>query len=145
MVMYRSRRLMFDTNILFDLLDEHRPECEEAWQVIVLCNGGGDMGMVSPMSLKDVYYTLGKAGPEKLARDSVRTLMGLLVIAPFGAEECDLALNSDEPDFEDGLIRACAELNDADAILTRDEAAFKGSRVPAMPCSEYLRRYGGDA
>lgn len=43
-----------------------------------------------------------------------------------------------EPDFEDGLVRAAAELNDVDFILTRDARAFKRSRVRAVTCAEYL-------
>ena len=46
------------------------------------------------------------------ARRSVEWLRELLVIVPLGAEECELSFGCGEPDFEDGLIRACAELND---------------------------------
>lgn len=49
---------------------------------------------------------------------------------------------SDEPDFEDGLIRACAELNDISFILTRDSAAFRRSRVRAVSAKEYLEICG---
>lgn len=102
------------------------------------CNGEGDMGIVTPSSLNDAYYVLAKKHGEQWAREAIRHLMGLLVIAPFGPEECDLSLNSNEPDFEDGLIRACAELNGADFILTRDADAFKKSKVRAVTCAEYL-------
>ena len=50
-----------------------------------------------------------------------------------------------EPDFEDGLIRACAELNDVDVILTRDADAFRRSKVRAMTCAEYLELFGAQA
>ena len=49
-----------------------------------------------------------------------------------------MSLESNEPDFEDGLIRACAELNDMDFIITRDEAAFRKSTVRAVDCAEFL-------
>ena len=49
---------------------------------------------------------------------------------------------SDESDFEGGLIRACAELNDASFILTRDGAAFRRSRVRAVSAKEYLEICG---
>ena len=75
---------------------------------------------------------------EVRATRSIEWLRELLVIAPLGAEECELSLGCGEPDFEDGLIRACAELNDVDVILTRDTAAFKRSKVRAMTCAEYL-------
>lgn len=42
------------------------------------------------------------------------------------------------PDFEDGLVRAVAELNDVDFTLTRDARAFRRSRVRAVTCAEYL-------
>ena len=63
-------------------------------------------------------------------------------IAPLGPEECDRSLRSDEPDFEDGLIRACAELNGVDFILTRDTGAFRTSPVKALTCAEYLELVG---
>lgn len=137
----RGKRLFFDTNILLDLLDKARPESDEACEVLKRCNGGGDMGLVSPMSLKDVYYVLSKCYDEPHARRAIDILMGQLVIAPLGAEECAMSIASNEPDFEDGLIRACAELNDADVILTRDAKAYKKSTIKAMKCSEYLALY----
>ena len=47
-------------------------------------------------------------------------------------------MRSGESDFEDGLVRACAELNDVDFILTRDERAFRTSRARTLTCGEYL-------
>ncbi|HJG36660.1 type II toxin-antitoxin system VapC family toxin [Enorma phocaeensis] len=139
---FNARRLLFDTNVLLDALIEGRPESAEAWEVLKRCNGGGDMGLVTSGSLKDAYYVLGHGGREAAAREAVGLLMGLLVIAPIGAEECELSMRSGEPDFEDGLVRACAELNDVDFILTRDERAFRTSRVRALTCREYLELFG---
>ena len=136
-----ARHLLFDTNVLLDVLVEGRPESSEAWEILKRCNGGGEMGLVTPGSLKDVYYVLGRGGREAAAREAIGLLMDLLVIAPMGAEECDLAMRSDEPDFEDGLVRACAELNGVDFILTRDERAFRKSRVRFLTCAEYLELF----
>lgn len=69
-------------------------------------------------------------------------LTELLVVAPVGAEECEFALHEGEPNFEDGLVRACAELNDVDFILTRDARAFKRPSVRAVTCAEYLEICG---
>lgn len=139
--MHNGNKVFFDTNILLDYLDPNRPQSKEADEVVSLCNGAGDMGVVSPMSLKDVYYILCRAADEPTARSAVEALMDVLVIAPFSAEECELAIHSDEPDFEDGLIRASAELNDADFILTRDTKAFANSKVRAIDCATYLRQW----
>ena len=140
---FNDRRLLFDTNVLLDALVAGRPQSQEAWDVLVRCNGGGDMGVVTAGSLKDVYYVLCRGGHGQEARLAIKDLMDLLVIVPVGAEECDLSIRSNEPDFEDGLIRACAELNDVDFILTRDADAYRRSKVRAVTCAEYLEIVGG--
>ena len=138
---FNARRLLFDTNVLLDALVEGRPESTEAWEVLKRCNGGGDMGLVTSDSLKDAYYVLSRGGREAAAREAIELLMELLVIAPVGAEECELSMRSGEPDFEDGLVRACAELNDVAFILTRDDRAFRTSRVRSLTCAEYLELF----
>ena len=76
----------------------------------------------------------------RVARDRSDGRGGVRALAR--PEECELSLGCGEPDFEDGLIRACAELNDVDVILTRSADAFKRSKVRAMTCAEYLETFG---
>lgn len=135
---FNARRVLFDTNILMDIVDARRPSSTAARQALRICNGGGDMGVVAPMSLKDAYYLLAKQFGEPNARTCITHLTEQLAVIPFGAEECLIAADSNEPDFEDGLIRAAAELNDIDFILTRDARAFRHSTVRAITCEEYL-------
>lgn len=132
-------RLLVDTNILLDAVDPTRPDCAAARGVLDRCNGWGEFGMACSLSLKDVYYITSKIYGEDKARELVRSLMRLLVIAPVDAEVCNMALASNEPDFEDGIIRACAELNGADFIITRDAAAFANSKVRSVTATEYLQ------
>ena len=138
-----DRRLLLDTNFLLEALVEGRPQSQEAWKVLGCCNDGGDMGLATSGSLKDVYYVLARGGREAKAREAISLLTYLLVVAPVGAEECGLALHVGEPDFEDGLVRAYTELNDVDFIFARDAHAFKRSRVREVTCAEYLEIVGG--
>lgn len=131
-------RILLDTNIILDAVCPTRPQSKEACLVLRRCSGEGDMGFVTSGSLKDAYYVLSKQYGEPAARAAVHHLMGLLIVAPTSAEDCLMSIESNEPDFEDGLIRACAELNDMDFIITRDEAAFRKSKVRAVDCAEYL-------
>ena len=130
---------LFDTNALLDAVDPTRPLSEEACKAIMLCNEGFEIrGYTCPLSLKDTYYILTKAWGEKLAREAVGWLSGLLIVVPVSAEECDMALRGGEPDFEDGLIRATAEIEGMDYIITRDKAAFAGSSVKAVTAAEFV-------
>lgn len=136
---YDTFRVLFDTNVLLDAFIETRPQSEEACQALKACSGGADLGLVTPGSLKDVYYVIGKRDGRGAAQAAVDQLMGMLAIVPFDMKACHVAAGSDEPDFEDGLVRAAAELNEVDFILTRDVKAFRNSPVRAVDCREYLR------
>lgn len=135
---FNSRRVLFDTNVLLDAVIDTRPQNKEARLALRRCNGGGDMGLVTAGTLKDVYYILSKPVGKMRARECVGALLERLVILPLGAEEAVNAEVSDEPDYEDALVRAAAELNEVDFILTRDVKAFRGSTVRAVSCAKYL-------
>ena len=79
---FNSRRLLFDTNVLLDAMVVGRPQSKEAWAVLDRCNGGGDVGLATCGSLKDVYFILSRGGKEAEARETVEKLRELLVIAP---------------------------------------------------------------
>ena len=131
-------RLLLDTNILLDCVDPRRSFHSDAIRLIRRCNGGGDKGFACSLSLKDVYYVMGKLYGEPHAREAVRMLAGLVIVGPVGAEETLAAVESNEPDFEDGLVRAFAELNGIDFIISRDEAAFRKGKTRCLTAAEYL-------
>ena len=58
-------------------------------------------------------------------------------------EILDAALASDEPDFEDGLVRATAEALGVDVIVSRDARAFVGSSIRRCSAVELLGLAGG--
>ena len=131
-------RILLDTNILLDSIIPNRPQHDEALALLKWCNGSGDYGFAAATSFNDAYYILCRAYSEAIAREALENLMGLVAVAPVSAEECDRSLRSNEPDFEDGLIRACAELNGADFIVTRDRDAFAGGKVRSVTAKEFL-------
>lgn len=139
---WRRYRVLFDTGVLLDMVVPGRPQAKEACRVLELCNGEGDFGFACALSFKDVYYVVQRRYGEPLARQAIERLCGLVSAIPVSWEECEMSLHGDEPDFEDGLVRACAELNDIDFILTRDAAAFAHSPVRSVTCAEYLEIVG---
>ena len=131
-------RVLLDTNILLDSVIPNRPQHDEALALLKWCNGSGDYGFAAATSFNDAYYVLCRAYNEVIAREALENLLGLVAVAPVSAEECERSLRSNESDFEDGLVRACAELNGADFIITRDEAAFAGGKVKSITAREFL-------
>ena len=137
-------RLMFDTNILIDAIVSGRPESDAARELLIWCAEKGGVALVCPLSLKDTYYVLNRDLSEKDSRAAVKSLMQAVRLTPVGMEECDMAIDSDEPDFEDGIIRACAELNDADFFITRDRQAYTRSKIKRLSAKEFLHTHGKD-
>ena len=94
----------------------------------------GDEVLAVASSLNETYYTLihhcGFSEPE--ARAALGLIVTVFEVARVDGEIVSDALGSDEPDYEDAVVRACAEANEVDAILSYDRNAFKGSRIPRV-------------
>ena len=129
-----KRRLLLDTNIVLDYCDAARADHEATCRFIRDSVERSVALLVTVGSLKDVYYVLRRLyASEPLARQVVGKLVaGPLTAVDLKASYAKLALESDEPDFEDGLVRAAAETEGVFAIITRGGRAFVGSAVPAM-------------
>ena len=65
----------------------------------------------------------------------------LVWTSPAARALCRQAADSDEPDFEDGLVRACAENARVDFIVTRDVTAFARSKVRSIAPADYVARF----
>ncbi|MBT1163941.1 type II toxin-antitoxin system VapC family toxin [Bifidobacterium felsineum] len=137
-------KLLLDTNVLIDYAVANRPEHAEATALVKRIVSGQDTGYTTSGSLKDFYYLCRKPLGEAASRQLIRNFLVLLDVLPVGQEECHDSAYSDEPDFEDGLIRAVAERNDMDFIITRDSGAFAHSPVKSLTARRYLDLFGQD-
>lgn len=128
---------LFDTNVLLDCAIQGRPGHDDAVALLDEIIAGRLVPYACATSLKDVYYVLTKHMGERDARRYVAALLDAYRICPVDRQICQSAIQSDEPDFEDGVIRSCAENVPVDVILTRDAAAFASSPVRAMSPRAY--------
>lgn len=135
-----AEKILFDTNAIIDLCGSSRPRHDVVRQLFEACVFR-DMVVIAPVSsLKDMYYVMTKTDGEEKARQSVRFLMRIMTVVDLLAEQGRTAVDSDEPDFENGLVRAVAEWHEVQAIITHDVRAFKGASVPVCTADEYLRK-----
>lgn len=134
-------KLLLDTNFLLDFVDATRPESESAVRLFTILVRGEHKGCVATSSLKDFYYIARKRGGDQEARDWIRIFMRAFDIEDLDIEVCAVALESNEPDFEDGCIRAIAELAQVDFIITRDADAFARSWVKSYSAARFLELF----
>ena len=131
--------IALDTNVVLDFLSTTRPQHGTAIALMQICQSSGVNLYVAATSLKDIYYILARSDGEPAARAAVRSILDTMIILPVDDTCCRLALNNGEPDFEDGIIRAAAEIAQVDYLISRDARAFAGSRVPHISPADALR------
>lgn len=135
-------KLLLDTNALLDFMVSERPESNAAVEVVRQCLGTEARGIVCSGSLKDLYYVGKKYLGEQAARDFTSIFLNAFEVFPLDKALCKTALELNEPDFEDGLVRAAAEEVGADFIITRDVEAFQSSTVRAISPARYVELFG---
>lgn len=133
-------RVVLDTSIVLDYLGAGREEHAMASELIFQLLSDPDLEpVILAGSLKDVYYILNRHYKnEPAVRERLDELRGIVTVEPLDARVLDAAFASDEPDLEDAIVRASAELMGARAIITRDATAFKTSTVPTMGARDFL-------
>lgn len=131
-------RLMIDTNVLLDLISADRPSHAEAYALFAAAVARPDCRLYAlASSLKDVYFVYERHyGSEESARRKVALLTELLELCACDGELVRTALKTNEPDFEDALVRCAAERMRLDGVVTRDKDGFAGSLVPKMSAVE---------
>ena len=94
---------------------------------------------LSASAVTDIFYVLRKAlqSPQQ-AKERVEQLAALVTFADVTGMDIHTALSREMQDFEDAVVDAVAERNEADCILTRNTKDFAGSIVPAVTPSDFL-------
>ncbi|WP_418243533.1 type II toxin-antitoxin system VapC family toxin [Ellagibacter isourolithinifaciens] len=122
-------KFFFDTNVLLDLVIPARPQhgfAAELFREIAARVDGRALLLAS--SLKDVYYIFNRHyGDEQTARKVISQMRASFEVVELTLCVVDDALCSNEPDYEDALVRAAAENVRCDYIVSRDEKAFRAS------------------
>ena len=136
----RMDKLFLDTNYLLDVAFNERPFAEAASKLFSLIARNNAQGIITASTLKDFYFIARKSSSDEIRREWIKLFSDVLTVVPMNLNHVKIASCSDEPDFEDGLMRAVAEAQRCTYIISRDKNAFVNSRVPKMDSVSYLKR-----
>ncbi len=135
------KKVLIDTNVLLDACMKERPNWAYADILLDEIAYGNVEACIAATSLKDVYYILTQYAGEKSAHTFVRAALDAFTVLEVDAAICRVAANTNEPDFEDALVRACAESAHVDFIISRDQQAFARSRIKRLSAEEYVELF----
>ena len=131
-------RVMLDTNVVLDVLQERAGFVENAVAVFEMVESNAITGLLCATTITTLAYLAGKAVGKPQATRQIRQLLALFEIAPVTRAVVDGALKSRSPDFEDAVLAESALLAGADAIITRNLRDFAHSPVRAHTPVQWL-------
>lgn len=125
-------RVLIDTNVVLDLLQEREPFVENAARLFERIDAGEIEGFITATIITNIYYIIRKAAGKVVAQDAISQILLDLNICAVDLKVLKRALALNFEDFEDAVQYACAVVHNLDAIVTRDVSGFLHSQIPVV-------------
>jgi predicted nucleic acid-binding protein len=131
-------KVLFDTNVVLDVLLEREPHIGVAAKLFALVDNGRLEGSICATTATTIYYIAAKSFGRRRAHAQVHELLGLFDIAAVDRDVLDRALDLDFADFEDAVAHEAARAGGMSAIVTRDGGDFAKASLPVLDPHELL-------
>lgn len=132
-------RILFDTNVVLDVLLNREPHARTAARLMAQVNERRIDGLLGATTVTTIHYLATKAVGPAAGRRHVSTLLSLFDVAPIGKATLVGALALRFRDFEDAVLHQAAREAGATGIVTRDPKGFASSRLTVYTPGELLR------
>jgi len=125
-------RLLFDTNVVLDVLLDRQPYAEASAAAWAAVESGKAEGLVAAHAVTTIHYLIRKEMGAVKAKRIVSAILRVFGIAVVDGAVVQEALQLSFSDFEDAVTAAAARLAGCDCIVTRDPKGFRGSPVRSL-------------
>jgi predicted nucleic acid-binding protein len=132
------RRVLFDVNVVLDVLLDRQPFAEPsaaAWRAVEV---GQAEGVLSAHAVTTLHYLNAREVGAKKARDTTEALLSVFDVAPVDDAVLRAALGLRWPDFEDAVTASAARRAKCHAIVTRNTRAYKATWIRVLAPSEMV-------
>ncbi len=131
-------KVLFDTNIILDVLLDRQPFSEYASHLMSKVERSEINGFLCATTVTTIHYLLSKNLSKQQAMISINSIMALFEVASVNRLVIENALKSKFTDFEDSVLHESARHAGADYIITRNIKDFKDTTIPAFVPAEFL-------
>ncbi len=125
-------RVLFDTNVILDLLLDREPFSQDAAVCLSMVESGEIEGWLCASTVTTLHYLIRKSAGVRGALDGISLLLTIFEIAPVNKTVLERALRLPFKDFEDAVLHEAAALANINMIVTRNIADFKHSTIPVQ-------------
>lgn len=131
-------RVLFDTNVLLDVLLDRAPHAETAMRLLSLVDGGVIDGVLAATTITTIHYLAARACGADLAARYLHDLLDMFEVAPVGRDVVEGALRLSLSDYEDAVLHEAGRAVGADGVVTRNIGDFTGGSLPVFSPPELL-------
>ncbi len=131
--------ILFDTNVILDVMLDREPFSEPASQILSFVERGELSGIICATTVTTIHSLSTKILGKTESQNQIKNLIALFEIASVNRTVIEDALKSKFKDFEDSVIYQAANHVGAEAIVTRDTKGFKQSKLPVYSPVELLK------
>ncbi|BAZ19585.1 hypothetical protein NIES4073_04580 [Kalymmatonema gypsitolerans NIES-4073] len=131
-------RVLIDTNVVLDFLQEREPFLEDAARLFEKIDAGEVKGFIAATTITNIYYIVRKAAGAIVAEDAIAQILMDLHICAVDRGVLEQAITLNFQDFEDAVQCACGIAHGVDAIVTRDASGFASAGIVVMSPRELL-------
>ncbi len=122
-------KILFDTNVVLDVLLNREPYSEAAIELFGAVEQRKIQGYLCATTITTVDYLATKVICRAAAKTAISALLELFSIAEVNQAVLTLALNSDFDDFEDAVLYHTGYCLAVDGVVTRNGKDFKTARL----------------
>ena len=122
-------KILFDTNVILDLLLDREPFSTPAARLFSLVDTGDLTGFICATTVTTVHFLARRTVGDRRARREIGSMLDLFDVAPVSLAVLEGALESKFTDFEDAVMYHAALNVNADGIVTRNAVDFKRATI----------------
>jgi len=130
----------FDTNVVVDILLKREPFFNDSFKALSAIASKSANGIIGTSAITDIYYIINKEIKDKeKSLNSIFNILKILLLVETIPQDIFTAKVLNIPDFEDSVVSAIANRNEADYIITRNTDDFAKSSIQAISPSDFLK------
>lgn len=132
-------RVLFDANVLLDVLLNRQPWVVDSSAVWTLNDKKTIEGFIAASTFTDIFYIARRIKDIPSALQAIQVCIAGFEICTVDKSTIIQANALPGTDFEDNVLIACASLAQMDAIVTRNPADFQSASMPIYTPTSLLQ------
>ncbi|MDQ7793844.1 MAG: PIN domain-containing protein [bacterium] len=131
-------KILFDTNVVLDVLLARHPYAPVAAQLLSLADQGRLHGVLCATTVTTIHYLASKAVGHREAQKHVGEILRIFEVAPVTHSVLVDAIGTRFSDCEDAVLHEAARAAGVAGIVTRNARDFERASLPILSPEELL-------